>query len=430
MNFQDKLTYFSGYLLCLVPFTLLTGPFLPDLLISLICLYFLFISFRYKQWQYYKNYFFYFFFIFSSYLIIRSIFSEFIFISLEASLFYFRFGIFSLAIWFLLNHNKNLIKMFTVILFITFFVAVIDGYFQFIFDQNIFGLTVIGDLEGTRMTLLLNDKSILGGYLVRLFPLLFGLILLNYQKSNIAMLAAFISLILVDVLVFLSGERTAIGLMLIFTILVIILIEKFRILRLIALSISIIIIIIITANNNEIMDRNINQTIAQLNIPQNTNTNNPYIFSKTHDSIFKTAYNMYSQNKLFGIGPKLFREFCKNNNYNKFHVDSEEYELACNTHPHNTYIQLLAETGIVGAFFIFLSFSLISINFMRFIYKKYFVKKIIFDDYQICLLICIFLNLWPLLPSQNFFNNWINIIYFLPIGFLLHSMFSKKEIKK
>ena len=42
-----------------------------------------------------------------------------------------------------------------------------------------------------------------------------------------------------------------------------------------------------------------------------------------------------------------------------------------------------------------------------------------FHDAKICLFIAMFLTLWPLIPTANFFNNWINIIYFLPIGFYL-----------
>ena len=54
-------------------------------------------------------------------------------------------------------------------------------------------------------------------------------------------------------------------------------------------------------------------------------------------------------------------------------------------------------------------------------------KKIIFSDYQIALMACLLITLWPLSPSQDFFNNWINVIYFLPIGFLLHSVYVDKN---
>ena len=50
---------------------------------------------------------------------------------------------------------------------------------------------------------------------------------------------------------------------------------------------------------------------------------------------------MFLDNPIFGVGPKLFRIFCDDQKYN---IDRD----TCSTHPHNTYIQILAETGIIG----------------------------------------------------------------------------------
>ena len=36
------------------------------------------------------------------------------------------------------------------------------------------------------------------------------------------------------------------------------------------------------------------------------------------------------------------------------------------------------------------------------------------------LLSAIFINIWPLIPSGNFFNNWLSMLYFYPIGFYLY----------
>ena len=40
-----------------------------------------------------------------------------------------------------------------------------------------------------------------------------------------------------------------------------------------------------------------------------------YIFSKEHTHHYITAYRMYLDNKIFGVGVKNFRKFCKNENY-------------------------------------------------------------------------------------------------------------------
>lgn len=54
-------------------------------------------------------------------------------------------------------------------------------------------------------------------------------------------------------------------------------------------------------------------------------------------------------------------------------------------------------------------------------------KNYVLNDYKTCLLTCIFINLWPIIPTGNFFNNWLSIIYFLPVGFILHE-YSKENI--
>jgi len=36
------------------------------------------------------------------------------------------------------------------------------------------------------------------------------------------------------------------------------------------------------------------------------------------------------------------------------------------------------------------------------------------------ILIGIFVNLWPLIPTGNFFNNWLSIIYYLPVAYYIY----------
>ena len=78
---------------------------------------------------------------------------------------------------------------------------------------------------------------------------------------------------------------------------------------------------------------------------------------------------MFLENKIFGIGIRNFRNFC---NENRFNVKNER---SCTTHPHNTYVQFLAELGIVGFIFIFgLLFLFVYFSF-RHLYGAIFEKK-------------------------------------------------------
>ena len=100
---------------------------------------------------------------------------------------------------------------------------------------------------------------------------------------------------------------------------------------------------------------------------------------------------------------------------------------ACNTHPHNTYIQLLAETGIIGFTLIFSLFVLILYNIAKHAFNLLFLGKRNFSDLEICLLANFFIILWPLITTGNFFNNWLNIISFFPISIYLYIKQTKNE---
>lgn len=98
----------------------------------------------------------------------------------------------------------------------------------------------------------------------------------------------------------------------------------------------------------------------------------------------------------------------------------------CTTHPHNFYLQLLAETGLVGFIFVFSLF----IYLVFLICKNFigsFLNKKTLTNFQISLLIGFIMTLLPLIPNGNFFNNWICMIMFYPVGFFINSLRVKNK---
>ena len=50
-----RLVNFSSVLIYLLPLALLTGPFFPDLIISIVAIIFIFISFKYKKKKFFPK---------------------------------------------------------------------------------------------------------------------------------------------------------------------------------------------------------------------------------------------------------------------------------------------------------------------------------------------------------------------------------------
>ncbi len=396
-------------ILYLLPISLISGSFLSDLSVSIIGLIFLYLTISQRDFKYYKAAPVVIFWMWCLYLIIISCLSENPLLSFESSLFYFRFGLFALAIWYIIERNNSFKKNFFIILSIVFIIVLFDGYLEFFRGKNLLNY----EYNGERIKGLFGNNFVIGVYLSKLLPIIFALFYSEFFKTKKIIFLLMILLISTDILVYLSGERTSFFVVGLVSICVILLTSKFRIIRLITFLISICVILTITVYKENIRERMISLTLEQTNLLND----DAVVFSPRHESFYITSFSIFKDNYILGVGPKMYREYC----------DKPEYSAgnSCSTHPHNTYMQLLSETGLIGALPVIFLFFYICFIFLKQFWFVYIKKIKAFSDYQICLMVSLFVSLWPIMPTQNFFNNWISIIYFIPVGFLLHN-FSKR----
>jgi len=392
------------------PFLLLIGPFLPDLILSLGALGFLFICFRARNFSYFKFKIFYIFLIFCIVCVISSLFADDALLSLESSLFYFRFGIFACLIWYLITKNIIFLKYFFYCLIVVFCFLILDGYFQLLFGIIVIGNKLMGGVHVTSIF----DSPKLGSFLARLFPLLLALMIVLKVRDKYLIFFGGLLFILIDVLIYLTGERTSFIFMMISSLLILLLIDRLKYLRLFTLLLSLVLIIGITLVSPTVKKRMVDTTLKQMGV----GGERLIIFSPNHDSHIRTAFNMFLDKPVLGHGPKMFRVKCSDP---KYAVGISP----CSTHPHNFYIQLLAETGILGFLFLFSAFIYVLYCAYRQLKTIFLKQKRYLSDYQVCLLAGILISVWPFSPNGNFFNNWLAIIYTLPIGFYLHSFYNK-----
>ncbi len=397
----------------IIPF-LIWGPFFPDLIVSLSSLVFLFYVLKNNDFHYLNNNSFKLFIIFCVYcVLVALLISEDKSFSINSSLPYFRIGLFACLIRYLIDQDKNILKYFYYSLIISFSVLVIDGYFQFFSGSNILGFPY----SGGRISSLFGDELIMGSYLSRLFPLLFALFLIK-EKTKYEIYYIGILFILVDILIYISGERASFFFLNLSTIFIIILIKEYQKFRLITFLIALSLIVGLTLNSDKLSNRMIKGPAKSMGLVKEAQSKN--IFTPSHDSLIRTAFNMFKDKPIFGHGPKMFRKICSN----------EKYATGispCMTHPHNFYIQLLAETGLIGFLFLFSSFCyVLYCGFMQL--KSIILKqKRYLSDYQVCLLAGIFITVWPFAPNGNFFHNWLMIVYSFSVGFYLQSIYSRKK---
>lgn len=388
----------------LIPIGLVTGPFIPDLALTIMVLIFVILSIKENLWKkYYDNSVIKLLFLLNLYLIIISLFSENILLSLKSSLFYFRFTIFSIVIWYLLDQGgKSFKKNYAIYLIFLFIALSIDAIFQYCLGQNIIGMKMV---HPDRVSSFFGDQLVLGSYQSRLLILILGLYLsLNVFKKNFLIFNIFFLLTFGSI--FLSGERTSFALLVLSTSLFYF-ISRFSIKFLTPLILSFLLIFVIVYSNKEMRYRFFIEPLHQSNIATE-NLLNKYkpqlkgyihedkkilIFSKEHTAHYKTAFKIFLDNPFLGIGPKMYRKKCGDEKYNSG-VES------CSTHPHNFLLQILSETGIIGFVFYLVMLCFIISKLIRYFNNHKNIQK---NNYiEIICLITFFINIFLLFLPEIF----------------------------
>jgi O-antigen ligase len=412
------------YLILIFPLFFILGAAVVEIVSFIIIIFFLKSSTKefYNKNIFYINI----FLLFYLYLIIRSFFFSFDFDKIKSIIFYFRYLFFTCAFVFFVGKIDSKKNYFINYIFLIFLTLILDSIFQYYYGKNIFNIPIN---DPFRPSSFFGEELVLGSFMLRFLPfILMLLFLLKFNlKNNFFKLSIFFSLYFFTILI--SGERTAFFLLNLMIFLLLILIKDLRKILLCSLLIFLSLSFIASFYSKNPYQRLIGQTFNQIYKKVNINhnkliiennndaivSNKYYIFSREHHGHYVVAVRMFLENPIFGQGPRSFRYLCSEERFLK-------NDGICTTHPHNLFLQILAETGLFGFFFIFvlLIFSLKRI----FTFKQ---KKNSLFQIRYISLIAIFVSLFPFVPSGNFFNNWLSFIYYYPIAFYIYSINKSKN---
>ena len=279
----------------------------------------------------------------------------------------------------------------------------LDSIYQYFLGYNLLGFP---KFDYYRLTSFFYNEPIVGSFLMKFFiPCL--LIYLKFNLTNKKKIFYFFSCFLFFYVIFLSGERLAlIQSSILFFIFLFYFLIKFTPSKILYILIPIIFLISISINDN-LKNRIYDTSKEFIYFFNNYNSLNVDKLGslKNYYNNFQSGLKYWEYNKLFGSGYRSYNKDCseilKNNIYLK----------GCSTHPHNIYIETLADHGLVG-------FGLFTIFLLIIILKNYNLN----NGFNFVF----YMMIVPFFPSQSFYSSYYQSIFLL---ILILSLIKKKDIK-
>ena len=339
----------------------------------------------------------------------------------------------------ILNLKKFLLSSFICTSFVSF-----DVIFQYVVGFDLFGYkSGLNKNPGP-----FGNEWISGSYLQKfsLFSIFFIYDFLknkNFRNSMTIFIIVFHC-----IAIFLAGNRMPFVLFFFGYILIILLIKNLRIIFSTSLLIFLTIVFFVASNDLPLRTAylsftnqinifkliNINKDVTKSKIDLEPKLGDIYynpkslktkvLYDSGHASIFRTSIRMWKKQPLFGFGLKSFRIKCHEIDEEGgriFTVNKMPYYdigFSCSNHSHNYYIELLAETGIIGIVLIIIFFLILLRD--SFYYLKKYNKQI---NSEMLLLvpaiIVVFLEIWPIKSSGSFFTNWNATFFWLSVSLLM-----------
>ena len=401
---DDKLSNFILIIYLLMPVFLMIGTAISELAVITLCFIFLY-NFFYKKENIFKNNLFYFLIIIYFSLLINLVYSVNIGNSILRNIFFIKYIVFCLgSVNFLSKKGYRIFFVFKFWLIIMTIFS-LDLFIQFFFGKNIIGLE--SPLKFHRVSGFMNEELKAGSLTLSIALITSGFMINNTKYKNLGL----IFLIFFLSTIFITGDRSNFikSLLVVFSLLFIF--KEIYLKKMILLLIVLTFFIGSILTNNEVYKvRYSNNLFGALK--KNNYNLITYVNSTEYGKLYYTGYKLFTDNKIFGVGNKNFRMLCNENFREKLikKIDVKKKNIRCNTHPHQIYIEIIAEHGLFGLLILLGMLLIFIISNFNFISKK----NNLLLGFQFLILMVTFL---PILPGGSFFTSFNATLFWMNLGF-------------
>ncbi len=333
------------------------------------------------------------------------------FTTIIKSIFFLKYLLLYIVLRYLVETNTlNLKYFFSSCTLMSVFVS-FDIIYQFFNGTDIFGYEGIKNKLGGPF----GDELIAGGYIQRFSIFSFFLIPLFYSNQFGKYLKIIIPILFIIFFIgiVLSGNRMPLILFL-FTVSLIVLFQKQTRKYFLPSIIIFILIFSLLFNFNNKVKYNYMAFYTQISQMMTIVLEKDFSSKRKPPYLkeFTSFHGTWLMNKYIGGGIKNFRYYC----HERSNIDKNS-KFICNMHPHNYYLEILTETGVVGFFLISIIFIIIlHLTFL----KKYFLKSKLNDNKIIIAFIFLFIaEIFPIKSTGSFFTTGNTTYLFLLIGILI-----------
>lgn len=385
------------FFIVLLPFLTFISKASGDIYLSLTAIFFIVYSikhknFEYLQWGWVKA-----IFVFWLFAMISAWFTPFPKEAFIQSLIYIRWPLAAMALVLYVFNKLERLLLFEKAAAVFLLLIVMDGVLQMVTGTDILGYEAA---DSIRMTAFFK-KRVVGVYSLKLFFFAFvGLyLLLKKSLKNILLLSGL--LVGFNIFLLFTGERIVFLLgMLFLTLWSVTVICVFKPLRLYfyigtAFVISGLVVLMLTSQ--QLLAKRVMPFIDALKDFSAT----------TYGDIFNSAIELWQISPVLGVGTRMYNQVCiAKLGYPEDEALFEQVSGLCVRHPHNIYLELLAQNGIVGL----LLFGIVIYAIFRIIAAKELWQK----DALLTMVIgsSVFVIFWPLASSMSMFaNNYAGAVW-------------------